>query len=451
MELLSPAGNEEKLAYAYLYGADAAYIGLGGFSLRARADNFAFDESVEKESAEKKVPEPEAAEPEQRGLADRLKALKGEKKLYGAFNIFFHNSHAAAIEEEMETLKTLPLDGCIVSDIGAFSLLRRHMPKIRFHLSTQANCLNSEAVKAYRDLGFSRIILGRELTLGEIEKIRGDVPDIELEAFVHGAMCLAYSGRCYLSSYLTGRSANTGDCTHSCRWNYRVLEEKERPGEFFPVEENDGFTTILSSKDLNMFDHVGDLKNAGIDSIKIEGRMKSLYYTAVVTRAYRRAVDFAEPEACREAGREVPGEEELSLHREELENVSHREYSTGFYFGRRDADETTEGSYRRRYEFLGTIGEKRKHPGETTDNSSGLLHNSQLYRLEVRNSIGSGEALEFIGPDSTAVEDKDFRLYGGDGTEIEKANRGPHNSFIGPSVPVKTGYIIRRKRETETP
>ncbi|MFP4490003.1 MAG: peptidase U32 family protein [Spirochaetaceae bacterium] len=446
MELLSPAGNEEKLAYAYLYGADAAYIGLGGFSLRARADNFAFNYGTEEGQ-----PEKETAKPDDRSLPKRLGVLKGEKRLYGAFNIFFHNSHAEALEEELETLKTLPLDGCIVSDIGAFSLIRRYIPKMRFHLSTQANCLNSEAVKAYRDLGFSRIILARELTLGEIEKIRRDVPDIELEAFVHGAMCLAYSGRCYLSSYLTGRSANTGDCTHSCRWNYRVLEEKERRGEYFPVEENDGFTTILSSKDLNMFDHIKKLKDAGIDSIKIEGRMKSLYYTAMVTRAYRRAIDFAEPEACRAAGRQVPDEKELSLHRKELDNVSHREYSTGFYFGRHDADKTTEGSYRRSYEFLGIIGEKQEHPGVTSHSSSRLLHPPQLYCLEVRNSISSGEALEFIGPDSPAVEDRDFRLYGIDGAEIEKANRGPDKSFISPSVPVKPGYIIRRKRKTETP
>ncbi|MFO7849341.1 MAG: U32 family peptidase C-terminal domain-containing protein [Spirochaetia bacterium] len=438
MELLSPAGNEEKLAYAYLYGADAAYIGLGGFSLRARADNFSFKEDIEKEE-----PEIGAAITGARRLPDRLKALKGKKKLYGAFNIYFHNSNMAALEEEMERVKDLPLDACIVSDLGAFSLLRRYIPKMRFHLSTQANCLNSEAVKAYRDFGFSRIVLGREVTLGEIEKIRRDVPDIELETFAHGAMCLAYSGRCYLSSYLTGRSANTGDCTHSCRWNYRVLEEKERRGEYFPLEENDGFTTILSSKDLNMFDHISKLKNAGVDSIKIEGRMKSLYYTAMVTRAYRRAVDFLEPEACRAGGREVPSEDELSVHRKELENVSHREYSTGFYFGRRDADETTEGSYRRRYEFLGLIGEKHEDPGNILP--------SEVYRIEVRNSIRSGEALEFIGPASPALEDRYFSLYDGNGAEIEKADRGPFDCFISPSVPVKPGYIIRRKRKTDIP
>ena len=434
IELLSPAGNEEKLAYAYRYGADAAYIGLGSFSLRARADNFSF-EPASSPSAES----PAGGEASVESLADRLRRIKGEKKLYGAFNIYYRNEDIARLEGEIDAIAELPIDAFIVSDLGAFSLLKRRLPEARFHLSTQANCLNAEAARAYRDLGFSRIILGREAMLEEIREIRRAVPDVELEAFVHGAMCLAFSGRCYLSSYMTGRSANRGDCTHSCRWHYRLLEEKQRPGEHFPVIEEDGYTTILSSKDLNMFDHLEVLRDAGVDSLKIEGRMKSLYYTAVATRAYRRAIDKLEPDACRREGRLPPETKELEAHREELENVSHREYSTGFYFARGDADETTEGSYRRRYEFLGLIGEEEPTIGEGRR------------RLELRNSIREGERLEYIGPAVLGLYDTAYRLYDREGNRVEKANRAPYPYYIETSVPVEPGYIIRKKRESENP
>ena len=211
MELLSPAGNIEKLYYAYEYGADAAYIGIKNFSLRAKADNFSADEY------------------------EAIRKVKGNKKLYTALNIYFHDSDIETLEKESDYIHQYPLDGFIVSDIGILGFLKKNFPDKELHLSTQANCVNTEAAKMYRDMGIKRIVLGRELSLKEIEAIKNNVPDLEIEVFAHGAMCLAYSGRCFLSKYLADRSANQGDCAHSCRWQYRVLEESERPGEYFPV------------------------------------------------------------------------------------------------------------------------------------------------------------------------------------------------------------------------
>lgn len=399
MELLSPAGNLEKLAYAYQYGADAAYIGIRSFSLRARADNFSSEEWRE------------------------IKRIKGGRKLYGAMNIFFHNNALKELESNIDYIARYPFDAFIVSDLGAYSVLRRFFPNKRYHLSTQANCINPESARMYRGMGFSRIILGREATLEDIAEIRTAVPDIELEAFVHGAMCLAYSGRCFLSSYLADRSANEGDCTHSCRWNYRVLEERERPGEYFPVLEGEDFTTILSSKDLCMFDHLAALEDAGVDSIKIEGRMKSLYYTAVVTRSYRRALD----QLGGSEGRGLSLAPALDPYREELFKISRREFSTGFYFGRRDADETTSKSYLRQYIFNGTIG--RALP-------------DGRHSLDVKNQIRSAVPIEYIGPDILYIEDPDFTLYDENGRPVEKADHGKSYT-IRTSVPVQPGYIIR--------
>lgn len=400
MELLSPAGNLEKLAYAYQYGADAAYIGIRSFSLRARADNFSSEEWRE------------------------ITRIKGDHKLYGAMNIFFHNDALKELERNIDYIARYPFDAFIVSDLGAYSVLRRFFPNKRYHLSTQANCINPESVRMYRDMGFSRIILGREATLEDIAEIRAAVPEIELEAFVHGAMCLAYSGRCFLSSYLADRSANEGDCTHSCRWNYRVLEEKERPGEYFPLLEGEDFTTILSSKDLCMFDHLAALREARVDSVKIEGRMKSLYYTAVVTRSYRRALDQLERKEGKDGRAPALN---LAPYREELFKISRREFSTGFYFGRRDADETTSKSYLRQYIFNGTIG--RALP-------------DGRHALDVKNQIRSSGSVEYIGPNILYIEDSDFTLYDENGRPVEKADHGKFYT-IRTSVPVQPGYIIR--------
>ncbi|MBR5932580.1 MAG: U32 family peptidase [Treponema sp.] len=339
MELLSPAGNVEKLYYAYAYGADAAYIGLKRFSLRVKADNFYEDEY-------KKVIE--------------LKNQFPGKKLHCALNIAFHNNDIDNFIRDIDYFKQYPIDAFIVQDLGIVPLIQKNFPDADLHLSTQASCINREAVKMYKSLGFKRVVLGREASLKEIREIKDAVPDIELEAFVHGAMCIAYSGRCLMSALLTGRSAQSGFCSHTCRWDFDlksakkiaesgelVLEEHSRRGEYFPVYEGDDFTAILSSKDIRMIEHLKDMKDAGLDSLKIEGRMKSTYYVALVTRAYRKALDALEGKISNE---------EASPFIAELENVSHRESTTGFYYSRADADKTTQGASDSAYDLSATIG-----------------------------------------------------------------------------------------------
>jgi U32 family peptidase len=393
MELLSPAGNLEKLRYAWAYGADAAYIGLSRFSLRAKADNFSGKDW------------------------EQVSRLKGRKKLYGTLNAALHDGDVDLLRASFGEIARYPFDAFIISEPGLVPILRKEFPAVALHLSTQANCLNSESAAFYRDCGFSRIILARELSLRDIARIRKAVPDVELEVFVHGAMCVAYSGRCMMSSWLSGRSSNSGECAQSCRWNYRVLEESERPGEYLPVVEGGNFTALLSSRDLCLIDHLGEIRDAGVDSVKIEGRMKSLYYTAVVTRAYRKALDRIE-------GKPVP---DYAAYRADIDNVSHREYSTGFFFGRDRMDSPTKGSYERDYLFLGTVGEKQ------SDGS---------FLLDARNRISEGDTIEYIGPDITSITDSDFVLIGEDGACAPFAAR-ERPARLRTSKPVEEGFIIR--------
>ncbi len=390
MELLSPAGNLEKLKAAYRYGADAAYVGLSSFSLRAKADNFP---------------------PDQAGEVNRI---KGDKKLYCALNIYFHPGDLKRLEESLDQVAKFPFDAFIVSDPGASAMLKKRFPGTPLHLSTQANCINAESAKFYRDAGFSRIILGRELSLREIEVIRREVPDVELEAFVHGAMCLAYSGRCFLSAWMTGRSGNQGLCAHSCRWDYHLLEERERPGEYLPVYEGEGFTSILSSKDICMIDHLQEIRDTGIDAVKIEGRMKSVYYTALVTRAYRKFLDNPNADPA---------------YRDELFRLSRREYTTGFYFGREEIEEPTNRSYLREGIFLATV----KEPAE-----------DGRFRLATHNRFERGETIEFIGPDVPFLTDSSFELYDEESLPVQEAVHQKER-YIKPSVPVQEGYLIRKR------
>lgn len=395
MELLAPAGSIEKLYYAYKYGADAAYIGIKNFSLRAKAENFGGDEW------------------------SRIAEIKKDKKLFGALNIFFHNQDLRTLEENIDYLKLYPFDAFIISDPGVLPILRKYFPDIPLHLSTQANCINKESAKVYSGLGFSRIILGRETPLDEIKEIKDYLPKIEIEAFVHGAMCIAYSGRCFLSREMSDRSANQGDCAHSCRWNYQVLEEKQRPGEYMPVSKGENFTTIMSSKDMCLIDYLDKFKEAGVDSLKIEGRMKSIYYAAVVTRAYRKMIDSLE-------GQNI---ENIAGFREELFKVSHREFSTGFYFGKEEMDEPTKKSYEREYTFLGSIGK------QTSPNS---------FELIVKNQIETDIPIEYIGPDVLFLEDRNYTLFDKDGEKVIKADHGKIYT-IKTDLPVKQGYILRKK------
>ena len=349
MELLSPAGNVEKLYYAYAYGADAAYIGLKKFSLRVKADNFYEDEY-------KKV------------IA--LKEQFPGRRLHCALNISFHDEEIDALKKNIEYFRQYPIDAFIVQDIGIVPLLQKEFPNAQLHLSTQASCVNSEAVKMYKNMGFSRIVLGREISLNQIRRIKDSVPDMELETFVHGAMCIAYAGRCLMSAYLTGRSAQSGFCSHTCRWNFKVdaqgrltdegarqlaqsglltIEEEQRPGEKFPIFEGEDFTAVLSSKDIRMIEHLADLRDAGIDSLKIEGRMKSVYYVAMVTRAHRKALDALEGKIT---------DAQAAPYIAELDNVAHRESTTGFYYNKADADKTTSGASDSKYQLAAEIGKE---------------------------------------------------------------------------------------------
>lgn len=414
VELLSPAGNLEKLRVAFAYGADAAYMGFTDFSLRANAQNFS-----ESDLAEVLL----------------LKQRYG-KKLYCTMNILFGEAELAELKNQIETIKSWPFDAFIISDIGLVPILKAAFgEKVELHLSTQASCINSSSAAMYHQMGFSRVILGRETPLSDIRKIKDAVPALQLETFVHGAMCMAYSGRCLLSSHLTGRSANKGDCSHTCRWNYSLaeklqsgdlaLEEQQRKGVYYPIAEQDGYTTILSSKDLCMIDHIQELLDAGIDSLKIEGRMKSSYYVAVVTRAYRKALDAA-----------YTDDTSWRAYRDDLMNISHREYSTGFFFGSgavdpekgSSIDKSTENGYLQEYLFCGFIGEKVKE---------------NLYALELRNQIRVGQNLEYIGNDILYLEDSSFTLLDENFQEISQADHGKIQ-YLQSDKPLSKGYIIRR-------
>ena len=399
IELLAPAGNAEKLRTAFAYGADAAYMGLTEFSLRKNAGNFSDNELEE---------------------VSRLRKETG-KRIYCTMNIIFHEDQMRKLRTMRDEIAQWPFDAFIVSDIGTVPFLKENFPERELHLSTQASCINSESAKMYRKMGFDRVILGREASLDDIKRIKDAVPELELEAFVHGAMCMAYSGRCLLSAHLAGRSGNQGDCAHTCRWNYRLhyaLEEEERPGVYYPIEEEDGYTTILSSKDLCMIDHIKELEDAGLSSLKIEGRMKSVYYVAVVTRAYRKAIDRAP---------------DLDMYKRDLFDVSHREYTTGFFFSSdaidtADVSRPTSYGYERNYIFLGSVGKKT---GENT------------YSLDIRNQIRKGDTLEFIGPDVPLLADRGFTLLDADGNEAEQLDHGKAGS-IRTALPLREGYIMRK-------
>lgn len=421
MELLAPAGNIEKLQYAYEYGADAAYIGLKRFSLRVKADNF-YENEYEQIQA--------------------LKAKYPEKRLHCALNISFHNKDIDHFLREIDYFKAYPIDAFIVQDLGITRILQKHFPNTELHVSTQASCINRESVKMYRDIGFSRVVLGREASLAEVKEIKDAVPEMEIEVFAHGAMCIAYAGRCLMSAYMTGRSANSGFCSHSCRWDYKLLaksgnlllEEKARPGEYFPVFEGDDYTAILSSKDLCMVDHLDDMKAAGVDSLKIEGRMKSLYYVALTTRAYRKALDALDGKISPEKAKPFV---------DELYKAKHREFGTGFFYSREDADKTTMGESDSEYDMVATIGKLVANPENVFAKSAEVVNTFQkeldamhpdakkakerdladhpekvphslvkkegyrLFEYVPLNKVDAGTELEYVGPENIGIKDNE--------------------------------------------
>lgn len=352
-ELLAPAGSMEALETALHFGADAVYI--GGPMLQLRSGSAGFD-----------MAEIEAA-------AGRVH--RAGKKLYVTVNAFPTNRELEALGDYAQALHGAGADAAIVADLGAMALMRRKAPELAIHVSTQANCQNYMAARVYRDMGATRVVLGREMTLAEIAELRDKVPgDLELEAFVHGAMCMAWSGRCMISAHLTGRSANRGACTQSCRWRYHLMEEK-RPGEFFPVEEDDRGTTILSSQDLNCLAILDRLSAAGVTSFKIEGRMKAPYYVGTVVNAYRRQMDAM--------AQGMDSLEHTQRLLRELDAVSHRAYSQGFYLGEMRHHTPDDGTYLQDCRFVGVV--------------TGRLPGGRI-RVELRNRIEAGDVIEVVSP-----------------------------------------------------
>ena len=362
IELLAPAGNLEKLQSAFHFGADACYIGGNAFNLRGMSANF-------------KNPE----------LEEAVKFAHGiNKKIYITLNIFAHNKEIDHLPEFIKFLAGADVDGVIVADLGVFQLVREIAPDLDVHVSTQANNTNWRSVKLWKDLGAKRVILAREMSLDEIKEIREKVPDIQLEVFIHGAMCMAVSGRCLLSNYFTARDANRGVCAQSCRWNYKVVAEN-RPGQYHDVVEDEEGTFIFNAKDLCTIEFIDKLIETGVDSLKIEGRMKSIYYNSIVVKQYREAIDLY-----------LKGEYKYDpkwLH--ELQTISHRLYSKGFYLGKtteEDQNYNTNLSYSQTYQLVADVLEKRE--------------NNQ-YLLQIRNRLSSDDEVELVRP---AGDPQKFRI-----------------------------------------
>ncbi len=404
-ELLAPAGNLEKLKIAIEYGADAVYIGGEEFSLRVAADNFTNDEIKQ-------------------GV-DFAKAR--EKKVYLTANIIPHNKDIDEYGRFLRDVKDLGLDAVIISDLGMFDVTKELAPELEIHISTQANNVNYRSAQKWYEMGAKRVILAREMSLDEISEIRRRTDkDLELEAFVHGAMCISYSGRCLLSNYMAGRDGNGGACAHPCRWKYYLMEEK-RPGEYMPVFENERGTFIYNSKDLCMINHIDKLVESGLTSFKIEGRVKSEFYVATVVAAYRRAIDsyFENPDTWE------PNPEWLS----ELKKVSHRDYTTGFYFGRPGGTEQhyASSSYIREYDMVGV--------------AEGYDEKTNMAKIVQKNRFFKGDEVEFLCPDGSFFTQKIEYMTDADGNEIEVANRPQSIAYVKTDKKVLKDSFMRKRRE----
>ncbi|AGB41952.1 collagenase-like protease [Halobacteroides halobius DSM 5150] len=401
-ELLAPAGSLEKLKVAVQYGADAVYLGGQHYGLRAKAKNFSLEQIKEG-----------VKYAHQRGA-----------KVYVTVNLIPHNEDLVGLDEYIKELAKLDIDAVIVADPGVFSIVQDIAPELDIHISTQANNTNWSTVSFWKKQGASRVILARELSLEEISQIREQV-NISLEAFIHGAMCISYSGRCLLSNYMINRDANRGECAHSCRWKYTLMEEK-RPGEYYPVYEDDQGTYIFNSKDLCMIRNIPELVKSGLNSFKIEGRMKSLHYVATVTNVYRRALD-----AYAKDPKQFKFKEEWWT---ELKKVSHRLYTTGFYFGEPGGSEQNyDGSgYSRNYDFMGIIRD--------------YLPDSKEAVIEVRTKFFQGDVVEIFGPKTDTFSTKIDYIINEEGERISNAPH-PHQLItVKVEQPVKEYDLVRRKK-----
>lgn len=402
-ELLIPASSLEVLKTAVIFGADAVYIGGEAFGLRAKAKNFSLDEMKEGISFA-----------HQRGV-----------KVYVTANILAHNDDLDGVRAYFEELKTVQPDALIISDPGIFMIAREVLPDMELHISTQANNTNYGTYLFWHQMGAKRVVSARELSLKEIKEIRAHIPeDLEIESFIHGAMCISYSGRCLLSNFFTGRDANQGACTHPCRWKYSIVEEK-RPGEYLPVYENERGTYIFNSKDLCMIEHIPDVIDAGIDSLKIEGRMKTALYVATVARTYRKALDDYEkdPELYKK---------NMEWYKEEIGKCTYREFTTGFYYGK--PDETTQiydnNTYVKNYTYLGSVNG---------------MDEKGFYRIEQRNKFSVGETIEIMKPDGRNIQTVVREIRDEDGNRMESAPHPKQVLYVDMGTEMEEYDILRRK------
>jgi len=399
-ELLAPAGDMERLRMAVLYGADAVYLAGTTFGMRAFAGNF---------------------EPDELREAVRFAHSHGVR-VHCTINTMPRNDEIVHLPEHLELLNDAGVDAVIVADLGAFTMAGKYAPKCQRHISTQASISNFETARAWYDLGASRVILARELGLEEIRTIREKTPsDLEIEAFVHGAMCVSYSGRCLLSNYMTSRDSNRGACAQPCRYQYALMEEK-RPGEYFPVFEDEKGTYIMNSRDMCMIDHVKELMDAGLDSLKIEGRAKSAYYAAIVTSAYRHAIDAA-----------AAGQPLDPLWRDEVEKVSHRHYSTGFYFGH-PGQFYEDARYIRDWQVCAVV------ENCTPDG---------LATLSLRNKFRTGDTMEVIGPNTPAAAFTVPEMADMDGAPLTEPRKPQMQFKMQLPKPVPPLSLLRRQMNGE--
>lgn len=404
-ELLAPGGSLEKLKTAIDFGADAVYIGGEAYSLRVAAENFSIEDMKE-------------------GIKY---AHDRGKKVYLTANILPHNEDIDSFEKFISEMRPLGFDAVLIADLGLFDMVRELAPEIPVHISTQANNVNYRSATVWHKMGAKRVVLAREMSFKEIEEIRAKIPqDLEIEAFVHGAMCISYSGRCLLSNYMTNRDANQGHCSHPCRWNYKLVEEK-RPGQYMDVFENERGTFIFNSKDLCMIEHIPELVQSGISSLKIEGRVKTSYYVATVVGAYRREIDryFADPENYKFNPDEMT----------ELCKVSHRPYTTGFYYHKPDENSQvyTTSSYIRDYDLVGIVEEYDEE--------------KKVAKISQRNRFFKGDEIEVIQPYEPYFVQKISYMKNAQGEDIDVAPHAEMTVYINVDKPVKKGAMLRKAKE----
>ena len=403
-ELLIPASSLEVLKTAVMFGADAVYIGGEAFGLRAKAKNFSMEDMRE-------------------GIAF---AHEHDVKVYVTANILAHNDDLEGVREYFQELKEIKPDALIIADPAIFEIAGEICPEIERHISTQANNTNYGTFNFWHKLGATRVVTARELSLEEIREIRANIPDdLEIETFVHGAMCISYSGRCLLSNFMVGRDANRGACTHPCRWKYSIVEET-RPGEVMPVFENERGTYIFNSKDLCMIEHIPELIDAGVDSFKIEGRMKTALYVATVARTYRKAIDDYKKDPALY-------EQNMEWYKEEIGKCTYREFTTGFYFGKPGADAQIYDSntYVKNYTYLGTVEE-----------SEGCR-----FRIEQKNKFSVGETIEIMKPDGRNVQALVKSICDEEGNAQESAPHPKQILWVELDAPADVHDILRKKAE----